>query len=619
MINYNILYNPSLDVINEFVRKTYEYGVVSYDIETNGLDPFVNNPLMLQFGLPDGDVLILSQSLPVKVRDMMSRILVIGHNLAFDVKFSWEHFGMEFDRLYDTMISEACLHLGKKVSVSLENVTKRYLGVELDKKVRNAFIGRTSRVFTDEELHYGARDVVLLFPIKEKQEEKTEELGLEKVVELENDTVLSTAAMEYNGLDFDEGAWQIVVEKYEKNLLRLLKRIHEAHPHKQRLHLPIFRTIRAEIESYVEAYNIASHDQNLKDLREFGFDVESTDKSVLSSLDHWYAKSLLEFRKLSKYLGTYLYPLKEEVHPVTGRIHFEYNQLPLWGVGPGARTGRYSCKRFQQIPAEAEFRHLFLAPNSKKVATIDYSNVELRIAGNLSHDPVLVEFFNREGAADYHGYMASKVFGYPIEEVSKRIVDGEEVAPPRNDIRAKAKTTNFAIIYLVSKYGLAKQLDNPNPPGLPENATPSQLKEAQLEEAQGIIDSYYNTLNKLMPTLKGYGAYAKKHRHIRDQSIGRIRWFEDEDEDWQIERPAANFPIQSTSASQMKLALNLVRKKYGRGVLLGTVHDEGLYMVDRDGEMVRDIERIMIQAAEDILKGPIGYGVGTAVEPYWTK
>ena len=609
LMEVKLLYNPKPEEVDRFVEEMLAIGEVSFDIETTGLDCYLDKILMLQFALPTGLVLVLTESLPKNLLEGLENVLVIGHNLKFDYKFGRHYFNLKLNRVWDTMIVDGCLSLGKLNSVSLEAVALRRLGVKLDKSVRSLFINRTNKNFTEREIQYAIEDVLILFKIREAQKKELDDLvskhniNLEKTIALENETVLVTGDLEYNGVGFDRESWSVLLHKTEKEVLSICKRIYAIHPYKKPVKNQILTSVSDQISSLIQAMNLNSSVENLRVLNHFGAGIESTEEKVLRSLNLEIAKLLLEYREKEKLLTAFLRPVLNEIHPVTGNFHPEYTQISLWDnrSGSGTVTGRYSCRRWQQMPKLKELRNCFIAKPGNVIITADYSSVEVRIAGNISLDPVLIKFFNSD-FTDYHGYTAHVVFKYPIEEVSNMVINGVEVPAKNSKVRAKAKNTNFGLIYKITKYGLSKQLD------------------CSLDEAQSIIDAYYSEMPELMRTIDGFSAFAVKHGFIHDHSLGRVRWFPAGTDPFKIERPAANMPFQGTSASQMKLALTRVRKIKDI-TLRGTVHDEIVAECPQEvaEERALQIRDIMIQSANDILSGPIPYDVSVSIEPYWTK
>lgn len=636
------IYNPTKEQIEDFVRQVYDVGMVAFDIETTGLDPHTDKILLVQFAVPDFAI-VLSNGLHKDLIGILEspKIIKLGVNLKFDTKFI-RKLGYRVNNTYDLMVVEACLRLGLSYRVGLASLAERYLGVFMDKTTRKGFIGRTSRKFTKAELDYAAKDTLLLFPIYEKQLEVIEAMhrygvDLQKTIDLENRLVPVMAEMEFNGIGYAPDRVAALQEELTEELIASLGDLINLLPERDRpeVQTTLFGDKGVEARSKAVALNINSSQAVLDYLDALGFHSDTTDKFVLQQAlksnkttpeAKKFIEVLLEYRKNFKAIRTYLGPLASLANPATGRIHFDYTQIAMWATGGGANdihsgtvTGRLSCKRFHQIPKSKTIRHAFVARPGYKTITADFSNVELRIAAIVTGEQVLIDFFNNPELSDYHGYMASRVFGVPLESVANMVVNGVEVPSKNPGLRAKAKTTNFGLIYGIGPVKLAKQL------------------EITEEEAMDIIDNYEQTLTSLMPGLRAFGDFAIQNGFIPDQSMGRVRFFShftkpevaekyEGREIGSIKRQAANMPIQGTSANQMKLALVKVQDAIDSGVLegsylIGTVHDEVIVEVPEEhaNEYAKVVEKLMIESANEVLSGPVPYSVGLSIENSWTK
>ena len=637
--------NPDKSKIGEFVQVARNADIVAFDIETTGLDPFTENVLLVQFGTPDGEVLIFSNGVPRVMPDLLEDVVprvmldlledvvVLGHNLKFDIRWAIQKFGAKFNRVFDTMIVESNLTLGKKMRVGLGHLSSRMLGIELDKGVRKSFIGQTVNSYTPEQLSYAATDVAILFPIMEAQKERIGEMG--KLIDLENDTVITTAEMEHNGFGFDMEAWGGVKEGYIGRLLDAVKLVYTLSPNKPRVQMKLRSSPLDVADSLATALELRSNDAVLKALHSLGYKVKDTKASTLAVLaPHCqYARAFGEWREYNTIRTRYLDETKglaSYVNPVTGRIHADYRQIVTFGgtSDGGTVTGRYGCAspNLQQIPRSKELRHLFVAAPGMRTITADYSGQEVCIAGNLFREPTILSFFRGDsGVTDYHGFMANRVFGVPLEEVCKRVVDGVEIDPPRGDLRYMAKTAGFALMYGTTAYGLAWQLDRTIPDG---KYTPAQWLRAAdqaykraVDVAEDVVDGYHKALPVLFGRLAEIGDSAVRDRVVPDFTIGRERAFLPDEDEKRVRRQAGNFPVQGNGANMMKRALRQVRLELPEVNTVGTVHDEGVFEVPESDaqEYGREIARIMSEAGKWVLDGPVPYKVGVMIGPSWTK
>lgn len=277
----------------------------------------------------------------------------------------------------------------------------------------------------------------------------------------------------------------------------------------------------------------------------------STNAKILEALapEHPIIQLLLEYRHLSKLKSTYVDALPALVNPKTGRIHTSFNQTIT-------STGRLSSSNpnLQNIPIRTELGNKIRAafvPKDKEnflILSADYSQIELRLLAHFSEDPNLIAAFCDN--KDIHTDTASKVFGVPIDKVTK-------------DMRRKAKAVNFGIIYGQSSYGLAESL----------GITPS--------EAKKIIDKYFETYPKIKSYMNNTIAEAYNKGYVSTM-YGRTRYLRDELSSRNksikefAERAAINAPLQGTAADLIKLAMIRLHKKLenSESKMILQVHDE---------------------------------------------
>lgn len=313
----------------------------------------------------------------------------------------------------------------------------------------------------------------------------------------------------------------------------------------------------------------------------------STAEEVLQelALEYTLPKLILEHRSLSKLKSTYTDKLPLQVNEKTGRVHTSYNQTV-------AATGRLSSTdpNLQNIPIRSEegrrIRQAFVAPKGYKMMAADYSQVELRIMAHLSEDKSLLKAFSN--GVDVHRATAAEVFGVPLDEV-----DTEQ--------RRAAKAINFGLIYGMSAFGLAKQLN------------------VGRYEAQDYIDLYFARY----PGVKAYMDKTREQAHDRgfvETVFGRRLYLpEINSRNGQrrqyAERTAINAPMQGTAADIIKRAMiavdhALVSSKVDAKVVM-QVHDELVVEVlEKDVEAVADLLRLEMERAAT-LKVPLVVDIGT--------
>jgi DNA polymerase I len=277
----------------------------------------------------------------------------------------------------------------------------------------------------------------------------------------------------------------------------------------------------------------------------------STDVDVLEQLaamGHEVPRLLIEYRELAKLKSTYVDALPGYIHPETGRIHTSFNQV-------GAATGRLSSSEpnLQNIPVRTErgesIRRAFIAPAGARLLVADYSQIELRLLAHFSGDPAFVEAFAQGG--DIHRQTAAVIFGVPQEQVT-------------SEMRARAKTINFATIYGQGPFALARQL------GIGQ------------DEAKAFIRQYFERFAGVRAWLDRTILEARERGYV-ETLFGRRRYIPElKDRNFSIrafgERTATNSPLQGSAADLIKVAMiriheSLRTERLGTRLLL-QVHDE---------------------------------------------
>ncbi|NCO72438.1 MULTISPECIES: DNA polymerase I [Shewanella] len=283
----------------------------------------------------------------------------------------------------------------------------------------------------------------------------------------------------------------------------------------------------------------------------------STAEDVLVelALDYPLPKVILEHRSLAKLKSTYTDKLPLMVNAITGRVHTSYHQA-------NAATGRLSSSEpnLQNIPIRTEegrrIRQAFIAPAGRKILAADYSQIELRIMAHLSQDEGLLTAF-AEGK-DIHKATAAEVFGVHFEEVT-------------TEQRRRAKAVNFGLIYGMSAFGLAKQLD------IPRN------------EAQTYIDTYFARYPGVLKYMEETRAIAAELGYVSTLFGRRLYLPEINDRNAMrrqaAERAAINAPMQGTAADIIKKAMIAIHQwinqdTQGEITLIMQVHDELVFEVD---------------------------------------
>ena len=475
----------------------------------------------------------------------------VGHNLKYDLKVLSNYNLSVKGPLYDTLLAHYLINPDRRHGMDI--LAASYLNYEpqpitdlIGKKGKNQ--GKMRDVSLKDQTQYAAEDADITWQLKqyfEKELDAADNQKLFQTVELPLVPVLT--AMEKEGINLNVSFLNEFAKTLEIDSARLQKEI---------------------FEQAGEEFNLASP----KQLGLLLFDklklVEkpkktktgqySTAEDVLSSLakKHSIIANILNWRSIQKLLSTYVIALPNEINPKTGRVHTVYNQAV-------AATGRLSSNapNLQNIPIRRErgqqVRKAFIPRDENHVLlAADYSQIELRIIAALSKDPSMVAAFQNN--EDIHATTAAKVFGVPLEEVTRTQ-------------RSNAKTVNFGIIYGVSAFGLSQQTD------------------LSRSESKELIDTYYESYPKLKAYMSSQIDFARDNGYVATV-LGRRRYLKDILSQNAIvrgaaERNAVNAPIQGSAADIIKIAMINIHKRLETGdwkaKMLLQVHDELVFDVPR--------------------------------------
>lgn len=375
-----------------------------------------------------------------------------------------------------------------------------------------------------------------------------------------------------------------VLEQIEIPLAPILA---EMEWHGVRLDAPYLQELSARLEVEINAvaqdiYTLAGEEFNVGSPKQLGAILfeklglpvikktktgYSTDAEVLQTLsvEHPIAALIVKHRELSKLRSTYAEALPKLINPLTGRIHTKLNQTVT-------ATGRLSSSEpnLQNIPIRTEIgreiRRAFIADPNYLLLSLDYSQIELRILAHMSGDPMLLQAF--ELGEDIHTATASILFGLPPEQVDK-------------ELRRRAKTVNYAVLYGMSDYGLSQELG------------------IGVGEAKQIIDQYFQRFPQIKAFTQSILEEARAKGYVRTL-LGRKRYMPElhsanRNERLAAERAAINMPFQGTAADIMKLAMIRVRRRLPemepKARMLLQVHDELLLESPDSHEQVAEVAR----------------------------
>jgi DNA polymerase-1 len=587
---HNYILADAEEKIVALVKDLLQQTEICFDTETTGIDANDAELVGLSFSykpfeayyipcLPDQTATkkILEQFAPVFNAE---KITWIGQNLKYDMLvLKWYNVELK-GNIYDTMLAHYVIEPEGRRSMDL--LSAQYLGYEpvhieelIGKKGKNQ--GNMRDVEVEKIKDYAAEDADITLQLKHALHPGLKEKEVERVFyEVENPLVRVLTDMEFEGIRIDEG----FLKDYSKSL-----------EHEARL---------AEDNVYAGAgvkFNLSSPKQLGEVLFEkLKLDPKAkktktgqyaTGEDVLLKLSHTnpIVADILAYRELTKLKSTYVDSLPLLINKKTGRVHTSYAQAV-------AVTGRLSSNNpnLQNIPIRTdrgkEIRKAFIPRDDKHIlVSSDYSQIELRIVAAISGDPNMCEAF-RSGI-DIHTATAAKVYNVDPKDVVK-------------EMRYKAKSVNFGIIYGQGAFGLADNL------GISRS------------EAKEIIDNYKKEFNGITKYMDDTINFAREHGYVQTL-MGRKRWLRDiNSSNFTVrgfaERNAINSPIQGTAADMIKLAMIKIhaamKKEKLKSKMLLQVHDELVF--DALKEEMDTLKPLILENMKAAL--PLPYGVPVEAE-----
>lgn len=613
--------------MQECVDHLRSIDLIGVDTETEGFDFTGKKLLMIQCGDKKKQFVIDYRVTSKADIAMLKYVLEdesktkILHNAKFDYKFLKFYCNISLNNVYDTFLVEKILHCGKDdYGFALGKLTQRYLGVTLNKEVRNRFVGQESTPFTVDQIVYGAKDVEYLIDIYHKQQPDIEAKQLRQVVKLENYAVVVFSEIEYEGLILDTEAWKKLAVKnkalsvqLEKDLDKSLLADERFSRYKAKKQLDMFTP---EEDLKASTVKWASPTQVLKIFR-----------TLVPELENANGKKLAPYRFKHPLIDEYIkYKEKDKLSSAFGENFYTFlsaDKKVRTNFTQILDTGRVSSSEpnMQQIPATNEYRNCFIAPEGYVFVSSDYSSQELNVIAYGSQDPVFLKAL--ENNEDLHSVCAELVFG----EIWKNAAE-EDCAyyktkekcdcKAHKKLRTQVKTINFGLAYGMGPKKLSETIN------------------CSTKEAKDLIAKYFKAFPKIESFLNGLGEFGKKHGYIETfPPFRRKRWFNswtpkmysDRDsfmELGSIERASKNTPIQGSSADMTKLALVLIYrhiKKHGLPVkIVMTVHDQIDTVCPRDyaEEWKQQMTELMEKAAKTVIKNGL-LKAETSITNVWSK
>jgi DNA polymerase I len=519
------------------------------DIETTGLDPFTCELVTLQLMTDSGEQLIIKDPTSLgELKPVLEGNLVVGQNIKFDSKFLKYHCGITLYNVYDTQIMEIAISgglLAGKEGSKLDDLVFKYCGVKLDKSEQCGF--KRGQLLTENQIKYVANDVRYLPEIMKSQQAKIKLLGLENVLETEMKAIPAVVWLELSGIYVDQCKLDALWKEVEAQKQQAENELHE-----------IFGT---------NSINLNSTQQLKETLNKMDIPVLSTGKDELKKFNDPVINILLKYKNAVKMLSSFTKTLPKHISRKTGRVYASFNQY-------GAISGRFTSSKPNMQQQPQAIRPIFCAEPGSKLVISDYSQIELRILGQVAGEK---EFINAYiSGIDLHKLTASKVFKVPLEKVT-------------DQQRNTAKKINFGTVYGGGSPMLVRSLRE-------VGITVSE------EEALGFIKGFKKAYPAISRYLVEISEEGTRKLELRNKA-GRLFKFECPKDDYGIGiigRESKNLPIQSLCADMIKIAMgNLFLILEPMGVkLINTVHDELVFECSADqAEEVKEIVKTEMEKA----------------------
>ena len=577
--------------LRKLIQLALERKEICFDTETTGIDPLESEIVALALSWEKGSGYLVhfagnekeTRALLEIIRPLFERtdILKIGQNCKFDIQVL-ENYGIRVKGpLFDTMIAHYLLEPDMRHNMNLlSEVYLSYSPVHIESLIgEKGHYQKNMRSVSPEQLkEYAVEDADVTLQLKEIFEPRIRAEGLYKLAsEIEMPLIQVLASMERNGVILDEEELNMITADLRDDIIALEKEIYSLAGTEFNISSPkqlgdiLFVRLKLDDKA------------RLTKTKQF-----ITNEEILQRLAHRHpiVDKVLEYRGLKKLLSTYVEALPLLINKKTGRIHTSFNQAV-------ASTGRLSSNNpnLQNIPVRdergREIRKAFVPADGCIFFSADYSQIELRLMAHLSGDKSMIADFM--SGNDIHAATAAKIFGVDISDVTR-------------EMRARAKTANFGIIYGISSFGLSERLT------------------IGRKEAKDLIDGYFASY----PGVRTY--MDESIRKARDKGyvttmFGRRRYLRDIHSRNQVvrgnaERNAINAPIQGSAADIIKIAMVRIHEKLQMGnyksKMILQVHDELIFEVPHS-ELDRVKEMViyeMSNAASLIVPLKVDWGTG---------
>ena len=568
--NYHLI--KDLKEIDDWINEAEEVGEVAVDTETSSLDPhqadLIGVSLSSKIGkacyIPLGHKsqknlnkeLVLKKLKPL-LED--SSIKKIGQNIKFDFIVLFKH-GITISTMEDTMLMSYVLDAGKNRH-NMDSLSEIHLNHKTIAFKDLVGTGKKEINFKDVDVEkakdYAAEDADITFRLYKKFHKSLKDEKMVNIYELfEKPMIKILAFMEIEGIKIDNKFLKILSSKFEKKIEKIQK--------------DVFKISKKEfnIASPKQLGEILYNELKIADLKKTKKGSFATSASVLEDLafkGYEFPQLVLDWRQVSKLKNTYSDSLPEHINPLTNRVHTSF-------LLAATTTGRLASSdpNLQNIPIKSEdgrdIRKSFIAEKDNVLISADYNQIEMRILADLADVKELKKAFKNN--EDIHSLTASQIFNTEIKKVDQ-------------DQRRKAKAINFGIIYGISQYGLAKQINVSN------------------YEAEEFLNSYFAKFPEIKVYMDQTIKFCRKNGYVNNIFGRRSHFININDKNYNVrnfqERAAINAPIQGSASEIMRLAMIRLEKRLNEQKnqdtkMLLQIHDELIFETPKSGaEKIRKI------------------------------
>ena len=558
--------------LESLLSKMNEKKFISVDTETSSLNPLKAELVGVSFGLAPNEAYYIPLAhknikglkkdfVLKKIKPLLEdpSIKKIGQNIKYDL-IILQNNGINIGPVEDTMLLSYVLDAGNNrhnmdtlSELHLDHKTISYKDVVgVGKKQLNF-----SEVNLKEATEYAAEDADVTYRLYEILFDRVNNEKLSKIYEIfEKPMIKLLSKMEIEGIKVDNAYLKDLSKKFDFRLKKIEKKIYQ------------ISGKQFNIGSPKQLGEIIYNDLKIAKLKKTKKGSLATSAKILEDLalsGHKFPNLVLEWRQVSKLKSTYTDALQEHINKKTKRVHTSF-------LLAATNTGRLASSdpNLQNIPIKTldgkQIRKSFVAENDNVLISADYNQIEMRILADMADVKELKKAFKNE--QDIHSLTASQVFDTAINKVD-------------DNLRRKAKAINFGIIYGITQYGLAKQIDVSN------------------EEAQDFINSYFKKFPEIKEYMNSTIKTCRKQGYVSNIFGRRIHLRGINDKNFSVrsfqERAAINAPIQGSAADIIRLAMMEIDKKINENnkktKMLLQIHDELIFECSKKDE--KEIKKII--------------------------